>query len=83
MVGGDDVGAGRCQAGNRGLRALAQRLRETLMLPIYVGALLLVLLAVLGILLWPGWSVDARKRRFGIMGRACPATTGLSRLRGQ
>jgi hypothetical protein len=30
-------------------------------------ALLLVLLGVLGVLFWPAWSANARRRRLGIM----------------
>jgi hypothetical protein len=39
------------------------RLRQAFALPIFAAAVLLVLLGVLGILLWPAWSEDARKRR--------------------
>ena len=38
-----------------------------MVLPIYAAALLLVFLGVLGVLFWPAWSEDARRRRLGIM----------------
>jgi hypothetical protein len=44
--------------------SLRIRLRRAIELPICAAALLLVLL---GVLFWPAWSEDARKRRLGIM----------------
>jgi hypothetical protein len=43
------------------------RLRHAIQLPIYAAALLLVFLGVLGVLFWPAWSEDARRRRLGII----------------
>jgi hypothetical protein len=43
------------------------RLRQALVLPIFAAALLLVLVAVLGVLFWPALSERSRRRRLGIM----------------
>ena len=43
------------------------RRRRALELPLYIAALVLVLLSVFGMLLWPTWSERERRRRRAIV----------------